>query len=295
MVDFQRVGLVYKPKADAGVLVSVMNGIARVADRHGLQPIIHHQELPEGLSVQKGSFHRVSRQAFGPGLDMVIVLGGDGTLLSLTKLLGNGGAPIFGVNLGHLGFLTEIKAEDAEPALESVLTGHFVLDERLMLDGRMVDAGGEVVVAETVLNDVVVNKAALARIMDLNLTINGRFASDYKSDGLIVATPTGSTAYSLAAGGAIVFPNTHVLAITPICPHSLTNRPLVIDADAVIEITLNRPHENVYVTFDGQRGYKFFSNYRLEVRRSERMTRLIKPEGTFYFDVLKEKLKWGER
>ncbi|MCK5879554.1 MAG: NAD(+)/NADH kinase [Holophagae bacterium] len=297
MTDFNKIGVVYKPKADTGPLNHSFQMIARALKKWGLDYVFRYQDLPEtNLDAELNKmFKQVSREQFRDTVDMVIVLGGDGTLLSLARMMSRREVPIFGVNLGHLGFLTEIPVDSIEDALEQLIAGRFTYDNRLMLHGEILDQNDDVVVSETVLNDVVVNKAALARIMDLTLTIDGSFASDYRSDGLIVATPTGSTAYSLAAGGAIIFPNTDVLAVTPICPHSLTNRPIVLDAGSVIEISLSHPHENVYATFDGQLGFRFFSNYRLRVKRSERKVRLIKPVGTYYFEVLKEKLKWGER
>ncbi|NOY22318.1 MAG: NAD(+) kinase [Acidobacteria bacterium] len=297
MADFNRIGVVYKPKADTRRLNQSFRAIGTALNKWGLDHALRYQDMPEtemDTELNK-MFKRISKEQFRDTVDMVIVLGGDGTLLSLARMMSRREVPIFGVNLGHLGFLTETPVDRIEHALEQLNAGRFTYDNRLMLHGEILDQDDEVVVSETVLNDVVVNKAALARIMDLKLTIDGSFASEYKSDGLIVATPTGSTAYSLAAGGAIIFPNTDVLAVTPICPHSLTNRPIVLDADSVIEISLNRPHENVYATFDGQLGFRFFSNYRLRVKRSERKVRLIKPVGTYYFEVLKEKLKWGER
>ncbi|RLE17381.1 MAG: NAD(+) kinase [Acidobacteria bacterium] len=297
MADFNKIGVVYKPKADEGPLNDSFQAIANSLQNWGLEYALRYQEMPETATDGKLSQHfkQVSKEQFRDTVDMVIVLGGDGTLLSLARMMSQREIPIFGVNLGHLGFLTETPVDSIKEALDQLIKGQFTYDKRLMLHGEILDQDDEVIVSETVLNDVVVNKAALARIMDLKLTIDGFFASDYKSDGLIVATPTGSTAYSLAAGGAIIFPNTDVLAVTPICPHSLTNRPLVLDAGSVIEISLNRPHENVYVTFDGQLGFRFFSNYRLRIKRSKRMVHLIKPTGTYYFEVLKEKLKWGER
>ncbi len=297
MIDFKKIGVVYKPKADPESLMKSFQAIRNVLGNRESASLFLYQAFPDTPDFARESdvFKRVSKEQFRDTVDMVIVLGGDGTLLSLARMMSQREVPIFGVNLGHLGFLTETPVNRVESALEQLVAGRFSYDERLMLHGEILNRENEVIVSETVLNDVVVNKAALARIMDLKLTIDGSFASDYKSDGLIVATPTGSTAYSLAAGGSIVFPNTDVLAVTPICPHSLTNRPIVLDAGSVIEISLNRPHENVFVTFDGQLGFRFFSNYLLRVKRSDRMVRLIKPTGTYYFEVLKAKLKWGER
>ncbi len=297
-MKFEKIGVVFKPKADLKTLEKVLFSLEKILQRFGIQHALIIEDFPSSVVVNNSLsdfFVKKEKNEFIEEIDLLIVLGGDGTLLSSVRLLEGKKIPILGVNLGSLGFLTMVQVEEFEEALVNTLKGKFVVDERLMLKGEIYDEKGRVIVEEHVLNDVVVNKAALARIMDLKLMIDGNFVSDYKSDGLIISTPTGSTAYSLAAGGPIIFPSTNVLVITPICPHSLTNRPIIICSNSEIEITLNKLHTDIFITFDGQRGYKFSSQYVLKVKKSERKAILVNPKLKNYFEVLKEKLKWGER
>ena len=297
-MKFSNVGVIFKPKADFKNLEKVLFSLEKVLKKHGISNAYTLEVIPEFVTVGNslGNFFvQLSEKDFVNSVDLLLVLGGDGTLLSSVRLLKGKHIPILGVNLGSLGFLTIVQVDEFEEALTNTLAGNFKIDERLMLKGIIYDENERVIVEEHVLNDVVVNKAALARIMDLRLMIDGDFVSDYKSDGLIIATPTGSTAYSLAAGGAIIFPSTNVLAITPICPHSLTNRPIIIGSDSEIEVSLNKMHRDIFITFDGQKGYKFSSQHVLKVKKSKRKALLINPKLKNYFEVLKEKLKWGER
>ncbi len=297
-MKFEKIGVIFKPKADLKTLERVLFSLEKILQRFGISEVIIPEKLPSGINLNhslNSFFKQEIPEEMVDSMDLLIVLGGDGTLLSSVRLLQGKEIPILGVNLGSLGFLTIVQVAEFEEALTNTLKGKYKIDERLLLKGIIFDEKGKVIVEEHVLNDVVVNKAALARIMDLKLEVDGDFVSDYKSDGLIISTPTGSTAYSLAAGGPIIFPSTNVLVITPICPHSLTNRPIVICSDSEIEITLNKMHTDVFITFDGQKGYKFCSRYLLKVVRSDRKCLLINPELKSYFEVLKEKLKWGER
>ncbi len=297
-MKFKNVGIIFKPKADFKTLEKVLFSLEKVLKKHGIANAYTLEVIPEFVTVGNSLssfFIQVSEKDFIESIDLLLVLGGDGTLLSSVRLLKGKPIPILGVNLGSLGFLTIVQVEEFEEALTNTLSGNYQIDERLMLEGIIYDENGKVIVEEHVLNDVVVNKAALARIMDLRLMIDGDFVSDYKSDGLIISTPTGSTAYSLAAGGPIIFPSTNVLAVTPICPHSLTNRPIVVCSNSEIEVSLNKMHTDIFITFDGQKGYKFSSQHLLKVKKSERKALLINPKLKNYFEVLKEKLKWGER
>ena len=187
-------------------------------------------------------------------LDLVLVLGGDGTLLKAARLYGEVGAPILGINLGGLGFLTEIGFEELPALFEQILQGNFQTETRMMLTAGII-RDGKVVSTTSFLNDVVINKGALARIIDLETSIDGRFLTSYRGDGLIVATPTGSTAYNLAAGGPILHPALKTIVITPICPFTLTNRPIIVQDDALIDIRLGSKAREVWLTFDGQLGY----------------------------------------
>lgn len=226
--------------------------------------------------------------------DIIIVLGGDGTLLSVARLIEENNVPILGVNLGGLGFLTEITTAELYPLLEDIVKENFTVESRIMLDA-IIYREGKMAAHYCAFNDVVVNRGALARIVDLEIKINNLYVTTYRSDGLIVATPTGSTAYSLAAGGPIVYPAMNALILSPICPHTLTNRPIVIPGNIKIEINLVTPHEDVLATMDGQVGYSL--NYRdsIEIKKAKNTIKLIQSPGKNYYEVLRKKLKWGER
>lgn len=227
-------------------------------------------------------------------VDFLVVLGGDGTLLSVARLVGAKEVPILGVNLGGMGFLTEIPREELYEALEEVLSGHYQYTERLMLTAH-IHRQGERIAAYSVLNDVVINKGALARIIEMETSIGGEYVTTYRADGLIISTPTGSTAYSLAAGGPIVYPSLQALVLTPICPHMLTNRPLVIPDGVRIEVVLISQNEDVYLTLDGQVGFALRYRDVVEVKTSENALKLIKSSHRNYYEVLRAKLKWGAR
>ncbi|HVR72146.1 MAG TPA: NAD(+)/NADH kinase [Vicinamibacteria bacterium] len=225
--------------------------------------------------------------------DALVVLGGDGTLLSAAHLLEKP-VPVLGVNFGHLGFLTEITLAELHPALDGVLRGEYRFDERRMLRAT-VAREDEPEVQGDVLNDVVITKAALSRIIELEVTVDGLFMSSFRADGLIVSSPTGSTAYNLAAGGPIVHPALPAVVLTPICPHMLSNRPLVVGDESVIEVRLRAAREGeVHITFDGQRGFPLASTDTVTITRSPRSLRLVKAPERDYFEVLRTKLKWGE-
>jgi NAD+ kinase len=226
--------------------------------------------------------------------DLVVVLGGDGTLLSVARLVGKQELPILGINLGSLGFLTEIPVIGLYPALESYLRGDYTTSRRMMLNISHT-RGGETIGVYEALNDAVINKGAPAKIIALNTSVDSSFLATFKADGLIVASPTGSTGYSLSAGGPIVAPDIDCLLITPICSHTLTNRPLVVSADAKVIITMDSPIENVMLTLDGQVGVPLEYRDVVSVRRAEYRTRLMLSGSTDYFEVLRTKLKWGER
>lgn len=227
--------------------------------------------------------------------DMVVVLGGDGTLISTARIIGERDIPILGVNLGSLGFLTEIALDELYPALEKCLAGDFRVSERIMLRA-VVQRDGKETASHLVLNDVVINKGALARIVDLKTKVNSLELATFKADGLIISTPTGSTGYSLSAGGPIVNPSMNCIVITPICPHTLTNRPIVIDDSSVVDITVKSlDDEDIYLTLDGQVGLELRSGDRIHVSRATHTAKLVMSEERDYFAVLRTKLKWGER
>jgi NAD+ kinase len=225
--------------------------------------------------------------------DVLLVLGGDGTILSAARLAAERSIPILGVNMGGLGFLTEVRLDKLYASLDRVFANDFVLDERLMLQAH-VHRHGETVARGIVLNDVVISKGTLARMIELKIAIQGQFVTNLRADGLIVGTPTGSTAYSLSAGGPIINPAVQSLILTPISPHTLTHRPLIVPGDAEIEITLTSKDDGAMATLDGQVGIAMAQGDTAVIQASERRTRLIRFPESHYYEVLREKLKWGD-
>jgi len=224
--------------------------------------------------------------------DLVVVLGGDGTMISSARLTGDAGVLVLGINYGSLGYLTEFRIEEMFPALEAILDGEYEIDRREMLEAEQ-RRGGETVATARVLNDVVINKAAVARIIEIEVKLDGLFVNSFRADGLIVSTPTGSTAYNLSAGGPIIYPSMNAVVLTPICPFTLTNRPIVVPDTSEIELKLENENEGVVLTFDGQTGYGMEAGDRVVIRKSETTFNLVQPPNRNYFDVLRDKLKWG--
>lgn len=244
-----------------------------------------------GVPVIDGA-RLVDERELGAACDLLVVLGGDGTLLRGAQLVADRGVPILGVNLGHLGFLTSCNPADARRALELALDGKLLLEERLRLrcELRRASGGSEIRFA---CNDAVVSQGALARLIEIEAFLDGAHITRYRADGLIVATPTGSTAYNLAAGGPIVTPDVDAVVITPICPHTLSNRPVVAPASSRIVIKLAEAAAHVVITIDGQWGTELGIGDALELSRATPPLKLYRPEGS-YFDVLTSKLRWGE-
>lgn len=239
-----------------------------------------------------------SRDELPGEVDLVVVLGGDGTLLGMATRIAQSGhdVPILGVNFGSLGFLTETRIDELYTALESVIAGTAAIDTRLMLAADLMRDNARID-SRIVLNDVVFTKAALSRIIELNVSVSTGLVTKVKADGLIVASPTGSTAYNLAAGGPIMHPRVDAIVLTPIAPHTLTHRPIVIPSSEVIEVRPNveAAGDDIYVTYDGQSGYPLLQGDIVRICRSARTLRLVKAPSRSYFELLREKLKWGER
>jgi len=236
----------------------------------------------------------IPRKTVPEGCDLVVVLGGDGTLLSAARAIGKREIPLFPVNLGGLGFLTAITVDELYPELERAFCGEHRIARRKLLTTEVVREG-QAVAAYDALNDAVLAKTALARMIDLDAHVDEQFVCAYKADGLIVSTPTGSTAYSLSAGGPIIFPSVPAICITPICPHMLTNRPVVVPDTSVIQLVCRGEGEDAYLTIDGQVGEPVRAPDRIVCRASEHRLSLIRPPKQRFFDVLRAKLKWGER
>jgi len=251
--------------------------------------VLCEQELASHMGVAG-----TAAAAIPAACDMLIVLGGDGTLISVAREMGDLEKPILGVNLGSLGFLTEITTQELFPALEQILAGNFQTSDRLMLDVS-VARNGDLIEHYQVLNDIVIHEGALARIIDMKAWVNDSYLPTYKADGLIISSPTGSTAYNMAAGGPIIYPGSECLVITPICPHMLTNRPMIVSADASIRIEVLCQDEDVVLTADGQVGTSLKAGDSVEIRQASSRTRLILSPEKDYFEVLRTKLRWGER
>jgi len=230
----------------------------------------------------------------GEEADLIIVLGGDGTLLAVARQLKGKEVPILGVNLGGLGFLTEISVEELQLMLKRILSGNYKTSRRMMLDVGVI-RDGNTIFNLPVLNDAVITKDALARIIDIEVYVNNVYLTTYKADGLIFSTPTGSTGYSLSAGGPILYPSLKNVIITPICPHMLTNRPLILSEDVVMKAILKSQNERVVLTIDGQIGFPLEYKDEVVAKKSPYSVNLIKSFSRGYFEILREKLKWGER
>lgn len=231
-------------------------------------------------------------EIFKTDVDLIVVLGGDGTMISTARLTGDKEPLVLGINYGSLGYLTEFRIEEMFPALEAILDGNFDVDPRVMLDAEHW-RNGEKLGGGRVLNDVVINKSVLARIIEIEVSLNDQHVNSFRADGLIVSTPTGSTAYSLSAGGPIVYPSMNAVVLTPICPFTLTNRPIVVPDTDEIKLTLINYNDGVVLTLDGQIGYQMQTHDCVVIRKSRTSFNLVKPPNRNYFDVLRNKLKWG--
>ncbi len=250
-----------------------------------------HEEM-EKFGAKNCLIEAVETEKFQQQADLIVVLGGDGTMISTARLTGDREILVLGINYGSLGYLTEFRIEEMFDALTAILEGNYEIDRRVMLDVEHA-RDGETLAKGRVLNDVVINKAALARIIEVEVELNNLFVNSYRADGLIVSTPTGSTAYSLSAGGPILYPSMNALVLTPICPFTLTNRPIVVPDNYLIEIKLKNENEGVVLTLDGQIGYQMKTGDTVSIRKSTTNFNLVRPPNRNYFDVLRNKLKWG--
>lgn len=273
-----------KPEA-----LSLAREIAGWLAARGIRVLVE-KEVAEHI----GSSDHIERDDIPSHADLLIVLGGDGTLLSVARLSRVESIPVLGINLGGLGFLTEISAEETFPVLDKILAGDFETEQRQMLKATICRQG-ESIGESMVLNDIVINKGVLARIIDLETYIDGAYLTTFKADGLILATPTGSTAYSLAAGGPIVYPSLNSIIVNPICPHTITNRPLVVPDTATVKVILKTTNQNVHITLDGQVGMPLQGGDVVEVKKAPGHIQLIRSPYKTYFELLRTKLRWGER
>ena len=287
MSAFQKIGIISRPRrVDVSTIVPPLKKWLEAKGLSGQ----YDQETATSLGDEALG---KSRAELAAESDMLLVLGGDGTLLSAAREAAPRGIPILPINLGSLGFLTSFTLEEMYPALEETLAGRLAASERVMLHAALI-RDGKTLDDQRVLNEVVINKGALARMIEVKLSIDKDFVCRYRADGLIVAPPTGSTAYSLSAGGPIVHPGVESIIVTPICPHTLSDRPLVVGDKCCVEMNLVGPADSVYLTLDGQKGLQMQSNDRVRIFRAEERLKLIQPQRKSYYEILRSKLKWGE-
>jgi NAD+ kinase len=289
--SIKRIGIVLKPhQPDA--LKTMCELTSWLAER-GISlaggPEIERDQIREqtGCAVAEIEPEKLAEQ-----VDLMLVLGGDGTMIAAARLMGDTEVPVLGVNYGGLGYLAEFRIEELYTALDSILSGNYRLDKRVMLEVELLREA-EQVTRNRVLNDVVINKSALARIIEIEANLNHQFVNSFRADGLIVSTPTGSTAYNLSAGGPVIFPSMNAVVITPICPFTLSNRPIVVPDDAEIELCLKTEEEDVALTLDGQVGFPLRVDDRVVIRKSKTKFNIVQPTNRNYFEVLRDKLRWG--
>jgi len=289
--SIKRIGVVVKPhQPDA---LQTLCRLTEWLSQHDIKLVGGPEIERERIEHETGCIvESIKEDALAKAVDLMLVLGGDGTMIATARMLGDIEVPVMGVNYGGLGYLAEFPIEELFSALEAILAGDYKIQERLMLAVEL-RRGEELITKNRVLNDVVVNKSALARIIEIEAYLNNQFLNRFRADGLIVSTPTGSTAYNLSAGGPIIFPSMNAIVITPICPFTLSNRPIVVPDDSVIEVRLMTENEEVALTLDGQVGFPLQAGDRALIRKSNATFNLVQPANRNYFDVLRDKLKWG--
>ena len=291
MSSIKRIGIVLKPHQPEA-LKTICELVVWLAERN--ITLVGGPEIErERIEHQTGcGVDQLESEKIAAGVDLILVLGGDGTMIATARLVGDQEVPVLGVNYGGLGYLAEFRIEELYTALESILSENYRLERRVMLAVEL-KRGNAPPQLNRVLNDVVINKSALARIIEIEAYLNHQFVNSFRADGLIVSTPTGSTAYNLSAGGPVIFPSMNAVVITPICPFTLSNRPIVVPDDAEIELLLKTDNEEVALTLDGQVGFPLKVEDRVAIRKSRTTFNLIQPMNRNYFDVLRDKLRWG--
>jgi NAD+ kinase len=289
--SIKRIGIVVKPhQPDA---LKTVCGLVDWLSRHGITLVGGPEIEREQIEHETGRpLEVIERDKLAADVDLMLVLGGDGTMIATARMIGDTEVPVLGVNYGGLGYLAEFRIAELYSALESILEGNYRLDKRVMLAVEL-RRGAEQMTHNRVLNDVVINKSALARIIEIEAYLNQQFVNSFRADGLIVSTPTGSTAYNLSAGGPVIYPSMNAIVITPICPFTLSNRPIVIPDESLIELRLKTRHEDVALTLDGQVGFPLQAEDVVVIRKSRNTFKLVQPMNRNYFEVLRDKLRWG--
>ena len=283
----KKIGVFCKPKAPSATDI-----LGRLIP--WLRKQNYHIFLDTGTAAIINETSSYEKREISQQADLLIVLGGDGTLLSVARAAHPHNIPILAVNLGSLGFLAEISIDELYPTLENILAGKFEIENRMLLNA-CIWRNGEKVEDHNVLNDVVINKGVVARVINLQVLVNGQYMTSYRADGLIIATPTGSTAYSLSAGGPIIHPSMHTLVLSPICPFTLTNRSILIPDQSIIQVKLAAEYDDVRVTLDGQEGYDMRAGDILEIKKTKTSLQLIRGPNKNYYQILRDKLHWGSQ
>lgn len=290
--SIRRVGVVVKPNHAEALQTTCR--LVEWLTTHGIKLVGTPELSRERIEAETGcAVLIVPPERLAASVDLVVVLGGDGTMIATSRMLGDYDVPVLGINYGTLGYLAEFRVEEMFQALASVLAGDYRIDTRVRLAVDLY-RGGEMLMHQRALNDVVINKSALARIIEIEARMNGMLISGFRADGLIVSTPTGSTAYNLSAGGPVVYPSMNALVITPICPFTLSDRPIVVPDDCLVELRLRTPDEEVVLTLDGQFGLPIQTEDRILIRKSLTTFKIVQPKNRNYFEVLREKLRWGK-
>jgi NAD+ kinase len=290
-VSIKQIGIVLKPhQPDA--LKTLCDLVKWLGDR-GITLVGGPEIERERIEHETGcAVKQIPQTELADAVDLILVLGGDGTMIATARMVGDREVPVVGVNYGGLGYLAEFRIEELYIALESILKGDYRLEQRVMLAVELI-RGDEQITRNRVLNDVVINKSALARIIEIEAYMNGQFVNSFRADGLIVSTPTGSTAYNLSAGGPVIYPSMKAVVITPICPFTLSNRPILVPDESLIELRLKTENEDVALTLDGQVGFPLKHADRVVIRKSQTTFNLVQPANRNYFEVLRDKLRWG--
>jgi NAD+ kinase len=290
--SIERVGVVVKPNQPEALKTTCH--LVEWLDERGLRligtPELDYESIEQETHC---SIEIVEPEKLAASVDLIVVLGGDGTMIATSRMIGDYDVPVLGINYGTLGYLAEFRIEEMFPALESILAGDYRIDTRVRLAIDLI-RDEEILMHSRALNDVVINKSALARIIEIEARMDGHLISGFRADGLIISTPTGSTAYNLSAGGPVVYPSMNALVITPICPFTLSDRPIVVPDDALIELRLRTPNEEVVLTLDGQVGVPIQPEHRVLIRKSRTTFKIVQPKNRNYFEVLREKLRWGK-
>ena len=290
--SISRVGVVVKPNQPEALKTTCH--LVEWLATHGIKLVGTPELDRESIEIEtRCAIEIVETDRLAASVDLIVVLGGDGTMIATSRMMGDYDVPVLGINYGTLGYLAEFRVEEMFDALEAILAGDYRIDTRVRLAVDLI-RGEEILMHNRALNDVVINKSALARIIEIEARMDGHLISGFRADGLIISTPTGSTAYNLSAGGPVVYPSMNALVITPICPFTLSDRPIVVPDDALIELRLRTPNEEVVLTLDGQVGVPIFPEDRVLIRKSLTTFKIVQPMNRNYFEVLREKLRWGK-